>query len=296
MQNIKKRRGDRNDGYLVRDIDSMHAIMPYMLPNRADNEAFLTETLDMTKVIEYVAEKNANSPEFKYTFFHFITAAIAKTIVLRPKMNRFYAGHRLYDRKDIILSFTVKKQFSDNSEEALAMIKIDPESDVPPIEQVYEQVKKIVYNVRKENKTDATTQKMDVLLKLPRPILRCAVGFLRWLEYHGKYPKSLMRADPYYSTVFISNLGSIKMSADYHHLTNWGTNSIFAIIGEMKSMPFYNEDGSVTVKKGLTMSMTIDERIADGFYFANSIKILRKFFDNPALIDEPISAPIDKET
>ena len=149
MENRKKRRGDRRDGYLVRDIDSMHALMPYMLPNRTDNEAFLTETIDMTKVIEYIDKKNADSPDFKYTFFHFLAAAIAKTIVLRPKMNRFYSGHRLYDRKDIILSFTVKKKFVDSSEEALAIVKIDKDSDVAPIEQVYEQVKKIVYSIRK---------------------------------------------------------------------------------------------------------------------------------------------------
>lgn len=293
MEKRKRRRGDRKDGYLVRDIDSMHVLMPYMLPNRTDNEAFLTETIDMTRVIEYINNKNADSPEFKYTFFHFLAAAIAKTIVLRPKMNRFYAGHRLYDRKDIILSFTVKKKFVDSSEEALAIVKIDRDSDVSPIEQVYEQVKKIVYSLRKENKTDGSTEKMDILKKLPRPIMRFVVRILRWLEYHGKYPKSLMKDDPYYSTVFLSNLGSIKMSADYHHLANWGTNSIFAIIGEMKPMPFYGEDGSVTVKKGLTLSMTIDERIADGFYFANSIKILRKFIENPELIDEPINKPLE---
>lgn len=293
MDKRKRRFGDRKDGYLVRDIDSMHAIMPYMLPNRADNEAFLTETIDMTNVIEYIAKRNADTPEFKYTFFHFLAAAIAKTIVLRPKMNRFYSGHRLYDRKDIILSFTVKKQFTDSSEEALAMVKIDRDSDVPPIEQVYEQVKKIVTHVRKENKKDGSTEKMDILLKLPRPILRFVVRILRWLEYHGKYPKALMEFDPYYSSIYISNLGSIKMSADYHHLANWGTNSIFAIIGEMKPMPFYGEDGSVTVKKGLTLSMTLDERIADGFYFANSIKILRKLVANPELIDQPINTPIE---
>ncbi len=293
MEKRKRRRGDRKDGYWVRKTDSMHAIMPYMLPNRTDNEAFLTETIDMTKVIEYIDNKNADSPEFKYTFFHFLAAAIAKTIVLRPKMNRFYSGHRLYDRKDILLSFTVKKKFVDSSEEALAIVKIDQESDVAPIEQVYEQVKKIVYSLRKENKTDGSTEKMDILMKLPRPIMRFVVRILRWLEYHGKYPKALMKDDPYYSTVFLSNLGSIKMSADYHHLANWGTNSIFAIIGEMKSMPFYGDDGSVTVKKGLTLSMTIDERIADGFYFANSIKILRKLVENPALIDEPINTPLE---
>lgn len=293
MEKRKRRRGDRKDGYWVRETDSMHAIMPYMLPNRTDNEAFLTETIDMTKVIEYIDNKNADGPEFKYTFFHFLAAAIAKTIVLRPKMNRFYSGHRLYDRKDILLSFTVKKKFVDSSDEALAIVKIDQDSEMAPIEQVYEQVKKIVYSVRKENKTDGSTEKMDILMKLPRPIMRFVVRILRWLEYHGKYPKSLMKDDPYYSTVFLSNLGSIKMSADYHHLANWGTNSIFAIIGEMKPMPFYGEDGSVTVKKGLTLSMTIDERIADGFYFANSIKILRKLVENPTLIDMPINSLLE---
>ncbi len=293
MTDRKKRFGDRKDGYLVRDIDSVHALAPYILPNRADNEAVLTDTVDMTHVIDYIAKKNADDPEFKYTFFHFIVAAIAKTIVLRPKMNRFYSGHRLYDRKDLLFSFVVKKKFSDNGQEVLATIKIDPDSDVSAIDQVYEKVKKIVYSVRKENNSDSTTDKMDMLLKIPRPILRLAMRVLRWLEYHGKYPKFLMYDDPYYSSVFLSNLGSIKMSADYHHLANWGTNSIFGIIGEMKPMPFYNADGSVEVKPGLNLSLTIDERIADGFYFANSIKILRKLFENPELIDTPINKPLD---
>ena len=293
MAERKRKWGDRKDGYLVKENDPLHAIAPYMLPNRADNEAFLTETIDMTNLVAYIDRKNADNPEFKYTFFHFIVAALAKTIVLRPKMNRFYSGHRLYDRKDLLFSFVVKKAFADNAEEVLATIKVDPESDVPAMEQVYEKVKKIVYSVRKRNETDSTTDKMNLLLVLPRPILRLAVRFLRWLEYHGWYPKSLMCDDPYYSSVFLSNLGSIKMSADYHHLANWGTNSIFVIVGEKKPTPFYREDGSVYVHDALKLSLTIDERIADGFYFANSIKILRKLFENPELIEQPITQPID---
>ena len=293
MNERKRRRGDRKDAYLVRDIDSVHALAPYLIPNRADNEAVLAENIDMTQVIRYIDEKNADNPEFKYTFFHFIVAALAKTIVLRPKMNRFYSGHRLYDRKDLLFSFVVKKKFSDNGAEVLATIKIDPDSETPPLEQVYEKVKKIVYSVRKEDKTDSATDKMDLLLKMPRPILRTAVRFLRWLEYHGRYTKFLMYDDPYYSSVFLSNLGSIKMSADYHHLANWGTNSIFVIVGEKKMMPFYLPDGTTEIKEGLNLSLTIDERIADGFYFANSIKIMRKLFENPWLIEQPIQEPIE---
>ena len=274
MQEKKKKRGDRKDGYLVRETDPIHALVPYMLPDRTDNEGVLTEAFDLTEVIRYLDEKNASNPEFKYTFFHFICAALAKVITLRPRLNRFYSGRRLYDRKDILFSFVVKKKFSDNGEEVLATIKFDRDSDVPPLEQIYEKVKKIVYSVRKNNETDSTTDKMNFLLKLPRPILSLLIKILRRMEYHGHYPKSLMVDDPYYSTVFISNLGSIKMSADYHHLANWGTNSIFVIVGEKKPMPFYGDDGSVTVKDGLKMSLTIDERIADGFYFAASVKLL----------------------
>ncbi len=229
MAKQKKRRGDRKDGYLVKETDPVHALAPYLLPNRADNEAYLNEIMDMTNVVAYVNSKNADNPEFKYTVFHFICAALAKTIVLRPKMNRFYSGHRLYDRKDLLFSFVVKKKFSDSGEEVLATIKFDRESDTPPLEQIYEKVKKIIYSVRKTDKSDSATDKMNILLKMPRPILRFAVRILNWLEYHGHYPTSLMVDDPYYSSVFISNLGSIKMSADYHHLANRGTNSIFVI-------------------------------------------------------------------
>lgn len=293
MADRKKKRGDRKDGYLVRETDSLHAIVPYILPNRADNEAVMTETVDMTNVLKYIEKKNADDPEFKYTFFHFICAALAKTITLRPKMNRFYSGHRLYDRKDLLFSFVVKRKFADDGAEALATVKIDRESDVPALDQIYEQVKKFVYSVRKADKQDSTTDKMDLLLLMPRPLLRFAIWALRKLEYHGHYPKSFMHDDPYYASVFLSNLGSIKMSADYHHLANWGTNSIFVIVGEMKPTPFYAPDGSVTVKEALTLSLTIDERIADGFYFANSIKILRKLFENPELIETPLNEPIE---
>ena len=87
--NRKKRRGDRKDGYRVEETDIMHAFMPYLMPNRADNEAVLNTVIDLTAVNEYLEEKNAGNPEFRYTFFHVICAAIAKTILLRPKMNRF---------------------------------------------------------------------------------------------------------------------------------------------------------------------------------------------------------------
>ena len=70
LEKQKRRMGDRKDGYLLRDLDSMHFITPLIYPNRCDNEAYIAETVDLTNINAYLAEKNAGDPEFKYTMFH----------------------------------------------------------------------------------------------------------------------------------------------------------------------------------------------------------------------------------
>lgn len=294
MEKTKRRFGDRRDARWIRpkDSDSMHVIMPYMMPNRTDNEAVMHETIDLTAIEKFINEKNADEIEFKYTFFHVLCAALAKTIVLRPKLNRFYQGKRLYERNDIVLSFIVKKKFVDASPEAVAILNIAKEGS-DPLSQVYEKVKKIVYSVKVEGKTDDSTSTMDSLKMLPRWVLKMFFGFIKWLDFHGKYPFSLEREDPYFSTAFITNLGSIKMHADYHHLANWGTNSIFCVINEKKPTPFYKEDGTYEMRDALEIGLTIDERIADGLYFANSLKVFRALCANPELLELPIETPVE---
>lgn len=51
---MKLKWGERRDGKLLRDIDSMHFIMPLMYPNRCDNEAFISERIDLTNVMKYL--------------------------------------------------------------------------------------------------------------------------------------------------------------------------------------------------------------------------------------------------
>jgi chloramphenicol O-acetyltransferase len=288
-----KRKGDRKDATLIRDNDPLHSFMPYLLLGRADNEAVLNDDMDLTAVNQYLEEKNASNPDFKYTIFHVVMAAIAKTIYLRPAMNRFMQGHRLYQRNDISFSFVVKRAFSDKAEEALVIMKIDPESDVSPIEQIYSHVKKEVNYVRKENHQDSTTQTVGILTKIPRPFLRMVAKILFWLEYHGWLPDLLSNIDPYHTTCFLSNLGSIKMTASYHHLVDWGTNSFFVVIGEKHFKPIFEADGTYQMREVLPLSFTIDERIADGFYFANSIKVLRKILQNPQILDQPLKNDLE---
>lgn len=289
----KRRLGDRKDAVWVRDADPLHAFMPYLLLGRTDNEALLNDEIDLTATMEYLNRKNEQNPDFKYTIFHVVLAALAKTIYLRPAMNRFLQGHRLYQRRDISFSFVVKRAFSDKGEEALVNMKMDLDSDVSPLEQIHSRVKKEVNAVRRENQNGGTIDFISILTKIPRPLLRLVARLLFWLEYHGKLPAAVAALDPYHSTCFVSNLGSIKMTASYHHLIDWGTNSFFVIIGEKKWQPQFRQDGSYEMREMLPLGFTIDERIADGFYFAKSIKVLRYLLKHPELLDRPLTEKVD---
>ena len=105
---------------------------------------------------------------------------------------------------------------------------------------------------------------------------------------------ALVETDPYHSTVNFANLGSIGLPSGYHHLTNWGTTSLFVVVGKAGRMPFYEYD-QVVFKDGVELNMTVDERIADGYYFSKSMKILQYFLQNPELLDRPFNEKLSDE-
>jgi pyruvate/2-oxoglutarate dehydrogenase complex dihydrolipoamide acyltransferase (E2) component len=291
MGTQKGKRGDRRDGVWLKDIDSLHAIMPYLYPNRADNEAFISERIDLENINKYIAEKNKDNPDEPYKVFHVLLAAVAKTIVLRPKMNRFIKGGRMYQRKFLSLAFVVKKRFSDNGEEALAFVTFD-ENDT------MESVNKKVYgeiNECRSEKLDNSTAEMDNLCKMPRIFLRFVMWILHKLDYYGKVPESLIKTDPNHASCMLSNLGSIGLKAGYHHLSNWGTNSLFIVIGQKKMSPFYDENGEVHMKETMDLGLTLDERLADGYYYSKTVKLLLHLLQNPELLELPAGEEVDYE-
>ncbi len=291
----KKDRRDRYDGWYVKNLDSLHIMMPYFFGARTKNEAVMSEVMDLTEVDKYLAKKNAqDGVDFKYTWFHFIVAALAKAVLLRPKMNYFIAGHRFYERKKIQISFIVKRQLNEKAEECEAKFVLDRDGG-SPVDQVHDYLKQYLHIVRDENKVEGVTGPLNVIQYLPRPLFRLLGASLRWLEYHGWYPKSLAKDDPCYSSIFVTNLGSIKLHADYHHLFDWGTNSFFVVISEKKMRPFFKDDGSYEMRNTIKIGLTIDERIADGYYFAKTVRLVRHIFEHPELLDAPASEPIDFE-
>lgn len=278
----KRKWGDRCDGKLIRDIDAMHYVMPLMYPNRCDNEAFMSMAVDISKTEDYIRDYNKDHPEGRISIFDLVIAAMLKTIRIRPQMNRFIANKNVYQRNAVTAAFTVKKEFKDDGDETLARIVAE---DTDTLADISAKVREQIAFCKKED--DESTDAMNVIKRLPGKHL---IGLIaRFLDRHGWMPKSVIATDPYQCSVVLSNLGSLGMNIGYHHLMNWGTTSIFVIVGTKKFRPHFDAQGNVTMKKELDLSFTIDERISDGFYYGRSMKLLKKLVENPELMESALS-------
>lgn len=284
-----KRFGDRKDGTKLRNIHAMHFVMPLMYPNRCDNEAFISERIDLTNINAYLEKKNADNPEYAYNLFQVMVTAVLKTITLRPKMNRFIANKTMYLHNDVSASFTVKKVFADEGAEALAQVRVKGTETIDDIHnEIYRQI-----SFCRSEKLDSGTESLNAVASLPGFLTHFVGAVARWLDRHGWMPGSITEGDPFYSSVYLSNLGSIKLKAGYHHLTNWGTCSVFCTIGAVKKRPFYDDDGTVHMKDSVDIGLTIDERIADGYYYSRTVQLLKKLLENPELLDRPLNEEVD---
>lgn len=289
MAEEKRRRrfGDRKDACLVRDGDAYHALLPHLMPHRADAECYLHKELDVTKLLEWLQQRNEQS-EYKTTIFHAFIYMIAKVITERPLLNRYICGRKFYQRNGISLSFVVKKQMSDTGEETLMIMH---PTDSYTLKEVSRKILGDVHEMRTTSEKDDAETVFAVLQRLPRPIMMFTMWMLRVLDFYGLLPAYLEGVDPNHTTVLLSNLGSVKCDAIYHHLNNFGTNSLMITIGEIRREYKLSPDGTVREVSILPVGMTVDERIADGFYFAKSIRLLDYLVEHPELMEEQLSRP-----
>ena len=265
----------RRDAYKVKDIHGVQNILIDFKPNRCDSAVYMNRKIDMTNFVKFMKKKKGEIEGL--TYYHGIVDVMAKTIYSRPYMNRFIAGRTMYMHKDVSLAQTIKVEFEDNSIEMLMVLNIDPEDTLEDISRKTKEKVDTIRQKKLESKGNANGA-ADALGKLPKILRVPVVGLLKCLDSHGMLPKSITDDNLYYSSAILSNIGTFKVGAIYHNLTNFGTASSLITFGEI-----VEENG----RWYMEMGATIDERIADGFYFCKALKLIEYIFDTPELMLEP---------
>lgn len=288
-----KRIGDRKDAKKVRNIDGLHNVMIDIKPERCDSDVYMNKEIDVTKLIKYVEKYKKEHPDNKITYFHAFAMAFAKTIYNKPLLNRFVANRTFYDRNDVIIAFVAKIAFEEDSEEVMINIKVDKDDNIFTLrDKITKRVAKI-RNSKKGEKKENTNNIVDVVGKLPKLIRMIVTGSLKFLDKHGWLPESITKDNLYYSSVILSNLGNFKIGSIYHNIVNFGTSSIIATMGMIHKSKVIDKDGKEKIIDVCDFGVNMDERIADGYYFAKSIKVLEYILDNPELLEDRADARIE---
>lgn len=265
----------RRDGRPAR-VPKARAIMPYIMRSRTESAVYFEQTLDVSRTLEWLERYNAGDRP-KAGLFNVVLYFLAQMLHERPRLNRFVAGRRIYDRNGVYLSFAAKKAMSDDAEIAMVKRRFDASESFAGMGQgLYGMV-----SDARSDKRSAVDTELDLLLAMPRPLLDLTMTAVRALDGIGALPAELTDGDPMYASAVVSNLGSLKMDAAFHHLYEHGNCPLFLAVGVVEPTPVAADDGSVEVRPLVKLRWTFDERIEDGLYAGKSINVLRDRIEDP---------------
>ena len=265
-------------GHKVKDVTGMQNILFDLKPNRSEAEVFMTSDIDVTEFVKYI--KNLKEKNKDITFFHGFVHIMGKLVYNYPKLNRFIQNRTLYEHDNVEIAFVAKAEFNEKSEEFMTCLPIEEEDTII---EVSKRLKEKIDKLRDKKSTvniDGANNVVDKIGHILRPIRSFIVGILKWWDRVFGLPGSIADENIYYSSMIVSNLGTFKVPGIYHNLGNLGTSSGLVSFGEIRE-----ENGKFKMNLGITL----DERIADGFYFCKALKAIEYLFAHPELMMEPAS-------
>lgn len=278
---MKKKFGDRYDGRRVRHCDPFNIIIPFIMRERNDAQVLFDAEIDVSEVEKIIRERRKNGDTI--SFLDYFVAILVRTLSQYPRLNRFIAGKRLFARDDIRVSLVVKKEMNVNTEETSIKFKFNPDDTVDDISK---NIRSIVESNKGGSGDKNDTDKLvKALNRLPRFLFSFLLWFLRTTDYYGNMPKAIHELSPFHTSVFVTNFGSLGAEPIYHHIYNFGTTSIFIAFGNRRTQRVINKDGKIVERKVMKLRFVADERIADGYYLATSLKYFTSLFAHPEQVE-----------
>ncbi|TDO48316.1 2-oxoacid dehydrogenase/acyltransferase catalytic subunit [Kribbella sp. VKM Ac-2571] len=266
----------RNDGQLVTDSPDERAVMPFIMRRRTESTVYFEQLVDVGAAQDWVGRWNAAGGP-RLSLFVLVLHELAGMLHTRPRMNRFVSGRRLYQRDGVHLSFGAMKEFADNAPLEMIKRRFEPGESLAT---VIRDLDTAIHEARAGGVAEVDKE-LKLFLALPAPLLDVAVSLFHWLDARGVLPSALTRSDPLYSSAVVSNLGSLKTDAAFHHLYEHGNCPLFLVVGRVRPTPVADDDGQILVRPMLPLRWTFDERIEDGLYAARSAELLRSRLEEP---------------
>jgi pyruvate/2-oxoglutarate dehydrogenase complex dihydrolipoamide acyltransferase (E2) component len=277
--------GRRPDATLVQNLSPMRRFMPMISPRRNDSLFYMMQEIEVDAALAYLERRNASRPpERPITLFHLFVRACTLALHLRPGVNRFVKGGRLWQRDGIWLTFSAKREIVDGSPLLTVKRRFHPERESleEMVDGVYESLAR-----RRGGERDQSDREVGLLLRLPPFVVKPILFLNDKLDDWGLLPRSMLDSDPLCASIFLANLGSINYPAGFHHLWEHGTTSIFGVMGRIENQP--------GKPRYMNAAWTYDERIEDGLYSYYTLQSIKERIERPEQLDADIETLVERE-
>ncbi|HJL19496.1 MAG TPA: 2-oxo acid dehydrogenase subunit E2 [Sandaracinaceae bacterium LLY-WYZ-13_1] len=260
----------RSDARRVEGLSGNRRIMPFLMRGKNESAVLFEHVVDLEHTLPWLEARDAH-------LFPLLLAALARTLHDHPRLNRYVAGRRHYQRDEVSIAFAMKPRFDERSD--MSVLR-----EVFPADETFDALRDRLdarLAAGRKGTRSRSDREADLLTRLPVPLLDAGVRLFRALDALGLAPRSMVRPDPMHASVFVANLGSLGLDAAWHHLYEYGTCPIFATLGRIQRLPVVVDD-RVEARRAVRLRYTYDERIEDGFYAARALEGLRRRLEDPA--------------
>ena len=279
--------GLRSDGRKLKTLGPFFRVIPHVMKERSDSHVYYTQDLPLKYLDEYIAKKESEG--IRMSYMNIIYSALVRLLAEKPSLNRFVMDGRTYARHGITISLAIKKEMTEEIEETTLKIPFTGSENIFEIKEKLDSTIAKNKDLSAENSTD----KLAKLLSLvPDWLFKFIVNILMFLDKHGILPKAIINASPFHTSAFLTNVGSLGIDTIYHHIYNFGTTGIFLAMGKKKKSYIY-EDDNIVQEKVISLAWVADERICDGFYYANALKSFYRYMKKPELLEKNIEPKED---
>ena len=204
--------GYRRDGKKAKDSQSFFYVIPHVMKTRSDSQVYFKTDIPLEPLDAYISKKAEEG--IKLSYMNVIYAALVKLLGERPQLNRFVMNGKIYDRNQIDISLAIKKSLTDDGQETTIKLPFTGKENVFEIKEKLDKAIEKNKDNKEANDTDILA---TVLSHTPSILVGIFVGFMKILDKYGLLPGWVLKASPFHTSMFLTNVGSLGIDYIYHH-------------------------------------------------------------------------------